>query len=51
MRLLVTATFVRVTEKLHKPQKEERDAVVRAISLEPSIGGEEVGDLLSEAAR
>lgn len=45
MRLLVTATFVRVTKKLHKPQKEELDAAVRAISLEPGIGDEKVGAL------
>jgi len=45
MRLLVTATFVRVTKKLHKPQKEELDVAVRAISLEPGIGDEKVGVL------
>ena len=46
MRLLVTATFVRVTKKLHKSQKEELDAAVRAVSLNPSIGEAKVGDLL-----
>ena len=46
MRLLVTATFVRVTQKLHQPQKVELDAAVRAISLNPSIGDAKVGDLL-----
>lgn len=46
MRLLVTAAFVRVTKKLHKPQKEELDAAVRAISLDPSIGDAKVGDLI-----
>lgn len=46
MRLLVTATFVRVTKKLHKPQKEELDAAVRAISLDPGIGDAKAGDLL-----
>ena len=46
MRLLVTATFVRVTKKLHKPQKEDLDAAVRAISLDTGIGDAKVGDLL-----
>lgn len=46
MRLLVTATFVRVTKKLHKPQKEELDTAVRAISLKPTSGDAKVGDLL-----
>jgi len=45
MRLLVTATFVRVTKKLHKRQKKELDAAVRAISLAPGIGDEKVGAL------
>ena len=46
MRLFVTATFVRVTKKLRKPQKEELDAAVREISLNPNIGEAKVGDLL-----
>ena len=46
MRLVVTATFVRVTKKLLKPQKEELDAAVRAISLNPGIGEAKAGDLI-----
>ena len=46
MRLLVTATFVRVTKKLHQPQKVELDVAVRAVSLNPVIGEAKVGDLL-----
>ena len=46
MRLLVTATFVRVTKKLHKSQKEELDAAVRVIGQNPTIGDAKVGDLL-----
>lgn len=50
MRLLVTATFVRVTKKLHQPQKEELDAAVWAISLDPNLGEAKVGDLLGVRA-
>ena len=46
MRILVTATFVRVTKKLHQAQKEELDVAVRAVSANPSIGEAKVGDLL-----
>lgn len=46
MRLLVTAAFVRVTKKLHKAQKTELDAAVRAIGLNPAIGEAKAGDLL-----
>lgn len=46
MRLLVTATFVRATKKLHKPQKAELDSAVLAISTDPEIGEPKAGDLL-----
>lgn len=45
MRLLVTATFVRATKRLHRPQKAELDQAVRAISADPAIGEAKVGDL------
>lgn len=46
MRLLVTATFARVSKKLQRPQKEELDAALRAISLDPNLGEAKIGDLL-----
>ena len=46
MRLLVTASFVKATKKLHPPQKVELDAVLKAISADPSVGEAKVGDLL-----
>ena len=46
MRLLVTATFVKATKKLHPSQKTELDTAVKAISINPSIGETKVGDLL-----
>ncbi|HAL39232.1 MAG TPA: addiction module toxin RelE [Polaromonas sp.] len=45
MKLLVTASFVRATKKLHKPQKAELDSAVLAISTDPEIGESKVGDL------
>jgi mRNA interferase RelE/StbE len=45
MRLLVTATFVRGTKKLHRQQKEELDVALQAISFDPNIGEAKVGDL------
>jgi len=38
MRLLVTATFVKATKKLHPSQKTELDTAVKVISINPSIG-------------
>ncbi len=45
MRLLVTATFVRATKRLHRPQKAELDQAVHVISADPTIGESKVGDL------
>ena len=46
MRLLVTATFVKATKKLHAPQKQELDAALKLICKDPAIGEAKVGDLL-----
>ncbi len=45
MRLLVTPSFVRATKRLHRPQKEELDGALRAISANPEIGEAKAGDL------
>ncbi|MDO8959096.1 MAG: type II toxin-antitoxin system RelE/ParE family toxin [Rhodocyclaceae bacterium] len=45
MRLLVTPSFVRATKKLHRPQKNDLDAAVRAISVDPASGEAKLGDL------
>lgn len=46
MRLLVTPTFERGVKKLHRQQKTELDAAVRAIADHPGTGEAKVGDLL-----
>ena len=46
MRLLVTPSFLRATKRLHAPQKLELDAVLRALSTDPSLGEAKVGDLV-----
>lgn len=46
MRLLVTASFVKATKKLHPSQKTQLDAAVKVISSSPSIGEAKAGDLL-----
>ena len=46
MRLLITASFAKATKKLHVPQKEELDAVLKLISKDPIIGEAKVGDLV-----
>ena len=46
MRLLVTASFVKATKKLHPSQKIALDAAVKAIRSSPSIGEVKVDDLL-----
>jgi hypothetical protein len=46
MRLLVTASFVKATKKLHPSQKTELDAAVKMISSSPSIGEAKAGDFL-----
>jgi hypothetical protein len=45
MQLLVTPSFVRAAKKLHRPHKADLDEAVRAISGDPEIGEEKVGDL------
>lgn len=45
MKILLTPTFERALKKLHKPQKLDLDAAVRAIALDPVIGEAKVGDL------
>lgn len=45
MRLLVTATFVRATKRLHRSQKVELDQAVHVIRADPTIGEAKVGDL------
>ena len=45
MRLLVTASFVKATKKLHPSQKIELDTAVMVISSSPSIGESKTGDL------
>jgi hypothetical protein len=46
MRLLVTASFVKATKKLHQPQNVELDAALKTVSSDPLIGEAKVGDLL-----
>ena len=46
MRLLVTASSVKATKKLHPSQKKELDSAVKVISSSPSIGEPKAGDLL-----
>ena len=46
MRLLITASFAKVTKKLHTPQKVELDAALKLISKDPIIGEAKVGDLV-----
>lgn len=46
MQLLVTPSFQRTVKKLHRKQKLELDAAVRAIAENPQIGDPKVGDLL-----
>ena len=46
MRLLITASFVKATKKLHAPQKVELDAALKLISTDPIIGEAKVGDLV-----
>jgi len=45
MRLLVTASFVRATKKLHPPQKLELDVAVRTFRADPVAVEAKVGDL------
>lgn len=45
MRILVTPTFERALKKLHRQQKADLDAAVRAIATDTEIGEAKVGDL------
>ncbi len=45
MRILVTPTFERAAKKLHRLQKNELDAAVKAVAADVGIGEEKVGDL------
>lgn len=45
MRILVTPTFDRTAQKLHRPQKVALDEAVRAIANQPDLGEAKVGDL------
>lgn len=46
MRILVTPTFERAVKKLHKQQKADLDAAVRAIAESPEAGEAKLGDLV-----
>ncbi len=46
MRLLITASFLKATKKLHAPQKAKLDLALKAISQDPWIGEAKVGDLM-----
>lgn len=45
MRILVTPTFERAVKKLHRQQKADLDAAVRAVATDAEIGEAKVGDL------
>jgi mRNA-degrading endonuclease RelE of RelBE toxin-antitoxin system len=45
MRLLITATFVKVTKKLRASQKVELDTVLKLICKNPLIGEAKLGDV------
>ncbi|AVR87711.1 type II toxin-antitoxin system RelE/ParE family toxin [Thauera aromatica] len=45
MRILVTPTFERALKKLHRQQKADLDAAVRAVAADAGIGEAKVGDL------
>jgi mRNA interferase RelE/StbE len=46
MRLLLTASFVRVIKKLRPQQKIDLDSALKLVRSDPSIGEAKVGDLL-----
>ncbi len=46
MRLLITASFLKATKKLHVPQKAKLDVALQSISNDPLIGEAKVGDLV-----
>ncbi len=45
MKILQTNRFAKAVKKLHKNQKEELDKAIKAISNDPDIGEEKLGDL------
>jgi mRNA interferase RelE/StbE len=45
MRILVTPTFERAAKKLHRLQKNDLDAAVKAVAADAGISEEKVGDL------
>lgn len=45
MQILVTPTFERFVKKLHKGEKVDLDAAVRAIVADSDIGEAKIGDL------
>ena len=45
MRILVTLTFERAVKKLHRQQKADLDAAVKAVVSDAEIGEAKVGDL------
>ncbi len=46
MRLLITASFLKATKKLHAPQKAKLDLALTSISQNPWVGEAKVGDLM-----
>ena len=46
MRILVTPMFERAAKKLHRLQKDDLDAAVKAVAADAEIGEEKVGDLV-----
>lgn len=45
VNIVQTALFSRTVKKLHKKQKADLDAAVRAIAADPELGDAKVGDL------
>ena len=45
MRMLITPTFERTAQKLHKPQKAALDEAVRTVAGDPQVGEAKAGDL------
>ena len=46
MRIIVTPMFERAAKKLHRLQKNDLDAAVKAVAADAEIGEEKVGDLV-----
>ena len=45
MNVVQTSSFKRIVKKLHKNQKQDLDAAIKAIVENPNIGDEKIGDL------